>query len=165
MGEGRLRVTDLDAGKPGRVLGPTDLGVREIGQAIALSPDSRLLAVSAAPETVVIDTATLRPRTFLAGPMLTDLEFAPHGLRLAGAAPALIVWDLSDQEPKELLSRGDEGSTVAFSPDGDIVYSGESGGLLRAWDLSGRGGFLTHTAGPLQAIVASGRSRAHPAHW
>lgn len=57
---------------------------------------------------------------------------------------------------RELLSRDTEGSTVAFSPDGDIVYSGEPGGLLRAWDLSGRGGFLTHTAGPLEAIRASG---------
>jgi WD40 repeat protein len=152
-GQGALRVTDLTSMKPGRVLGPDDLGVREIGQAIALSPDSRLLAVSASPEIVIVDTATMRPIQFLAAPMFSELEFAPKGRRLAGRGGALIVWDLGQDEPRELLAREGEGDgPVAFSREGDIVYSLDRGGLLTAWHLSGQGGFLVRTAASLPAI-------------
>ena len=101
---------------------------------IAFSADSKLFAVtsgSGARYTKVWDTADRREVARLGGGGYS-VAFSPDGRRLAiGDADekAVVVWDLESR--RQLVALAGEGSIfngVGFSPDGNVIGSGNSRG-------------------------------------
>jgi WD40 repeat protein len=109
-------------------------------EAIAFSPDGRLLATGSGDRRVRFWTLGA------SGPDLTDeqeldaevndLAFSADGGRLAVAVKdeAVLLWDMA--ESFELLEgHEDEVLSVAFSPDGRLLATGDLGGEILIWDL------------------------------
>lgn len=77
-----------------------------------------------------------------ADPQVLAVRFHPSGKLLAagGFDGRLRRWDLSTEEPQELAAlTGHNGwlHAMAFSNDGQRLYTGDSWGKLSAWDLNG----------------------------
>ena len=174
-GGGRLLVTDLPSGKTRRALTATDLGVRQLDDVLAQSPDGRTLAVGAGVEVVLVDTATLTPRAHLSGQGATQaLAFSPDGTHLAASGDRLMVWDVSGDEPVEVLAQDGEADDPGFSRDGKTLYTKTIAGLVQAWDLAGDRRFLrarpgehldwatTRSAGSPRTGARSATSRSDP---
>ncbi len=146
--ENQLRVTAIPSGAQRR-LSAKDLDVREVGTSLALSPDGRSLAVASGSEVALVHTANLSTRRVLGVRGGTDtVAFSRDGQRLAALGENLVAWDLTGDEPVELLRHtGAAGASLAFSPDAHTLYTAEQRGLLLAWDLDGDRGFLRKRPG------------------
>ncbi len=140
---GRLLVTDIPSGRTRRVLTPADLGVRLLDDVLAQSPDGRTLAVGAGDEAVLVDTATLEPRSRLSGQGLTQaLAFSPDGTHVAAGGDRLTVWDVTGAKPVEVLAQDGDADDPQFSRDGKTLYTMTVAGLVQAWDVAGEKRFL-----------------------
>ncbi|WP_457254519.1 nSTAND1 domain-containing NTPase [Pedococcus sp. P5_B7] len=147
-GGGRLVVTALPGGTTRRVLEAADLGVRQLDESLVLSPDGRLLAVGAGVEAVLVDTSTLKPRTYLSGQGWTNgLAFSPDGTKVAASGDRLTVWALDGDEAREILAEDSPAANPAFSLDGRTIYTATLAGLVQAWDLDGSRRFLASRVG------------------
>lgn len=146
-GRDGIQLTDLPSGSVRRTIPTTDLGVRGLGDSMALSPDGTWLALPAGDEVVLLDTATLKPKHYLPGlGWATGVAFSPDGTRLAASGDRLIAWDISGSEPAELLVQDGFSEYPRFSPDGTTVYSSNRG-LLEAWDVTGTRRFIPDSTG------------------
>ena len=150
-GGGRLQVTDLPSGKVRQVVSPSDLGVRQLDEVLAQSPDGRTLAVGAGVEAVILDASTLKPRAFLSGQGSTSgLAFSTDGTHVAASGDRLTVWDVSGADPVEVLSQKSSAAQPHFSRDGKTLYTATFAGLVQAWDLAGDRRFIAaQLAAPL----------------
>jgi DNA-binding SARP family transcriptional activator/WD40 repeat protein len=147
-GGGKLVVTDLPSGRTRRVLEAKDLGVRRLDETLAQSLDGRLLAIGAGVEAVLLDTATLRPQTYLSlQGSAGGLAFSRDGTRLAASGDRLTVWALTGHEASEILSQDGPVGDAGFSPDGQTLYTATLAGLTQAWDLEGGRRFLAARVG------------------
>ncbi|CAN7328223.1 nSTAND1 domain-containing NTPase [Knoellia sp. LjRoot47] len=147
-GENRFVVTELPAGTS-RVLLPPAFGVRQLSDVIAVAPDGATLALGAGAEVALVDTATLRSKGFLSGyGWVTSVAFSRDGTRVATAGDRLVVWDVTGEEPREVLVEENAGEQPAFSGDGTTVYTKTFDGLLQAWDLTGNRRFLKGAVTP-----------------
>ncbi|RKU15305.1 hypothetical protein C6503_13785, partial [Candidatus Poribacteria bacterium] len=71
---------------------------------------------------------------------INDIKFSPDGRRFAVATPIGIwMYDAHTGEELSLIAvlpgEGREVTTIAFSPDGHTLASGEWGGIGRLWDV------------------------------
>lgn len=140
--EGELYVRDLPSGEIREVLAASDLQTRLLYGPLAVSPAGDLLVVVAAGELLLVDVATWLPVHHIAEVGVDDIAFSADGRHLGVGGDDVVVWDLTGTEPFELLRQRDSGGWVAFSRDGDTLYSADWDGLLLAWDLSGQRGVL-----------------------
>jgi WD40 repeat protein/transcriptional regulator with XRE-family HTH domain len=145
-------------------------------QAVALSPDHRLLAVAAADGTLrlwdvhrpghpaMLGTVTALGRT----DPLYAAAFSPNGkvLAAAGADGEVRLWRVTDpRHPGRLgpLLTGPRGTiySLAFSPDGRLLAAGSADKAVWLWDVRDPGhpvpgaGPLTGAAGYVQAVAFS----------
>ena len=142
--EGLLRVFDLPTGTLLRTVDPGVSGSAEFTQPVLLSPDGRTLARAAGTRIAILDAASLKTKAQLAGHgNVAQLVFSPDGRRLGVVDDDLAVWNLEGSEPTEVF-RGERwgGEQVAFSPDGQTLYSGGLDAPLYSWDLRGDRRFL-----------------------
>jgi WD40 repeat protein len=109
---------------------------------IAFSPDGTLLAASFATEIVVYDVATWKEvvRQPLEGAWLRVVVFTPDGRNLVGIsdeAANVVIVDTETWEQSAVLT-GHRGNLkdVDVSPDGHLIASSDSTGLVRIWNLS-----------------------------
>ncbi len=143
--DGTARVWDALSGEEALAL----RGHRGAVLAVAFAPDGGRLT-TAGEDGAARVWAAVTGRELLAPAVEPDrvrcLAFSPDGRRLAtastpaaGLAPAragrLVVWDAATGR-EELVLRGhaDTVASVAFSPDGKTLASGDSGGEVRTWD-------------------------------
>ena len=104
--EDSLLVTDLPSGTTRRTLSAEDLGVRRLDDVLAQSPDGRTLAVGAGVEAVLVDTATLNaPSAPVRAGRHPGLAFSPDGTHVAASGDRLMVWDVSGNDPVEVLAQ------------------------------------------------------------
>ncbi len=144
-GEGTVRVWDVKSGR--ELHSMTGL------MALTVSPDGYLLAVAigTTPEIVIYELANGREKkrvSLAAQGNVLQMAFSPDSRRLAaagspcrsGGGGIAKVWDVADGQ---LLRSLDSPKTVlwsvAFSPDGRSVATGDAFGALLLWELaSGR---------------------------
>jgi DNA-binding SARP family transcriptional activator/WD40 repeat protein len=157
--EDALVVRGLPDGEAKHSHGAEDLQTRFLGEALAVSPDGRLLAVAGAGEVVLLDSATWTPRLHIPEVGHVDrMAFSRDGSLLGVAGDVLGVWRLGTEEPVELLRENDAGGHLAFSLDGTTLYSAAFGGnLVVAWDLTGSRGFLRAQPHPAGRVPDYGR--------
>jgi WD40 repeat protein len=108
----------------------------------AFSPDGTLLAAVNDTEIVVYDVATWREtvRQPLEEAWLSKVVFTPDGRHLVGISDAeanVVVIDTETWEQSAVLT-GHRGNLkdVDVSPDGRLIASSDSTGLVRIWDAS-----------------------------
>ncbi len=124
---------------------------------VAFSPDGTQLASAGLDETIRVSSANtgkeLLALTGNAGPVkgYDCVAFSPDGKQLASAGSAIIpddknkvngivtLWDLVSGKPTLTLKAGQSGTfSVAFSPDGKQLASGNENGTIAFWDVSGQ---------------------------
>jgi WD40 repeat protein/DNA-binding SARP family transcriptional activator len=126
---------------------------------VLVSPDGKTLALGGNTEVALLDPVTLTTKARLeADGRITSIAFSADSRRLAIADGGVALWDLVGKSPVHVFPSPDGdasrptrvfhaqtwgGNLTALSPDGNIVYGYEKGGVLLAWDLTGGQGFLT----------------------
>lgn len=115
-------------------------------RAAAISPDGHTIAIASQTGAVsFIDAASGGSRRGIgpnAGP-LAILVYSPDAREVASAAGNTVtVWNPGSATPREVLTApGGQVQGVAFSPDGQTLYTSSVGGLALEWDLTGERGF------------------------
>ena len=131
--------------------------------ALALSPDSRTLAVSWSAgkeghEVRLYDTLLGLERTLHTGHVgpIMSLAFSPRGAYLAtsGADRSVRVWKVDDlQAVHSFMKLPNEARSLAFSPDEHLLALGERKGDIRLFDLPA--GSVRHLlAGHLREVTS-----------
>ena len=134
-GDATIRLWDPDTGDLRSVLEGRTRG------AVAFSPDGRTLASGG----WLWDAETGELRTTLEGAATGSVAFSPDGRIYTGGSSPIRLWDAHTWELRSILKGQGDGSvviSVAFSPDGATLASGNSDGTILLWDMS------PHLAGP-----------------
>jgi WD40 repeat protein len=106
-------------------------------QAVAFSPDSRLLATGSADCTGrIFEVASGQELLRVTNcPGVNDVVFSPDGRWFAGSGRTTRIWDVTSGE--ELLGvSSDWCSEVAFSPDGRLLATTGGEKAVRLWDTA-----------------------------
>jgi WD40 repeat protein/transcriptional regulator with XRE-family HTH domain len=161
-------------------------------QAVALSPDHRVLAVAAADGTLRLwDVASPGHPVPLGAPVLPARRaplyataFSPNGqiLAAAGASKKVMLWDLGRSGHPARMAAELTGPTsvygLAFGQGGRVLAAGSADGTVRLWaitdprrpvplaTLTGPGGYVQAVAfSPDGAMLAAGGVSGHVGVW
>jgi WD40 repeat protein len=126
-----------DAPQPRTLIGNTSSV-----QAVAFSPDARLLATANSDHMVTLwDVATGQQVNNLEGHTgpVTAVAFSPDGRRLAsgGEDHAIKLWDITAATARHTLTgHTDRVNSLAFSPDGKLLASAADDHAVKLWDAA-----------------------------
>ena len=124
--------------------------------AAAISPDGRIVAIAAHSGTVsFVDAKTGDTHTGV-GPSIgpvSELIYSPDNRVVASAANNnVILWNPHSRGYRTALTiPTGQVAPIAFSPDGQTLYTSSIGGLVLEWDVTGQASFG-------QQLVVSGQS-------
>ena len=116
---------------------------------LAFSPDGKKIASGSWPRTVNLwDVATQRTIATFEGEVVA---FSPNGRILATGRPNINLWDVATQRNIGTLEEHTSWVySLAYSPDGKILASGLSDGMIALWDVATQRDIFTfeaHTEG------------------
>src|SRR5262249_53079963 len=138
--DGNILVYDAENWKPTVVLegDPREFRAAAWTEAIAWSPDGRLLAAADGRKVAIWDVAAQKKTSLLSGPSgdICCLSWSPDGQRLASGAwdRSVVVWETRTWQ--EVLTLTDVPPAVAWSPDGRWLATGGRGNSVRVWGAS-----------------------------
>ena len=155
-GGGEVRLWELPAGRLVRLFQATEK--KEIVEAVAFSPDGRILAAAVNNIVYLWERASGRLLHRLTGmnESVHTLAFRPDGEELAsgGADAAIRQWRVRDGKLKHEIGQRPPGmpvTSLAFSPDGRYEAQGTANGRLRVWNAQ-EGTFVHERLGHEGAI-------------
>ncbi len=114
---------------------------RELGSAVAWSPDSQRIVVATRDGTCEIFDSQ-RQRRLVSRQIhragVTSLSWHPDGARIASAGDdqTVKIWDSMSGETILILPVNDAVSHVEWSPDGKMLAAQEKSGTIRIWDTT-----------------------------
>ena len=148
-----VRVWDIETGKPAFIF--------DRCHTFRFSPHGNAIAVASQLRCVVYDlTSGVKLKHFPGVAGALSLQYAPSGERLLGVVATdygfeLRLCDVADPTIQTSSSPLDDPFyTATFSPDGNMVASGHSGGSVLLWD--------TNSLTPLRRLQTGGRGLQHP---
>jgi WD40 repeat protein len=145
-----IRLWDVETGKPKLTLKVDYLPWSS--SPLAFSPDGKILAKGSGALVVFFDAQTGEVKDKLiteqeSGSILESLAFSPDGKLVAGGRTSgqIDVWETRPADDKFDWRAGDLKQTlkkpsrgvmsIAFSPSGDLLASGDRDGVVRVWKL------------------------------
>ncbi|MEV5848805.1 hypothetical protein AB0M32_43250 [Streptomyces sp. NPDC051985] len=165
--DGTVRLWDVSSRRPRITL----TGHTDAVNAVAFSPDGATLASGDSSGTLRLwNAASRRPRATLREPGIdtTTVAFGPDGTTLAIGASSrrspdsrVRLWNTATGEITRLPPGRGHNVSIAFSPDGGTVASGDSLGTVTLWDTAtGRRKKTLHGAGAAVAFSPDGSTLA-----
>jgi WD40 repeat protein len=133
----------------------------EAVRAIAISPDSRILASASFDKTIKIwNLKTGEAIGSLTGrPKLNAIAISPDGQMIIGGGDdsTIKIWNLATAESTALTGHSDWIRCIAISPDGQTLASGSRDETIKIWNLQTRSVLRTLTGhdGTVLAIAIS----------
>jgi WD40 repeat protein len=163
---GGTQITDAKTGRPVVMFRPPAMFSAPVGR-VAFSPDERTIVASGSPFTDWLDvwdveSGQVTGRIEGGG---HSLAFSPDGTLVAGVASAfdengdfvsrsedIALWSLATRRKIAVLGSGRRVQTLAYSPDGSTLATGDGDNFVRLWDITSRREIATLT-GHTDAVV------------
>ena len=104
---------------------------------VAISSDNQRIAYVDREQLTVVDPTGIIQAIFPVQLTVQQTAFNPAGNLLASAGQELYLWDMNGGPAIHLSAPLDDAySSVAFSPDGNLVVSGSGSGFMRVFDAT-----------------------------
>jgi WD40 repeat protein len=156
-----VQLWNLETAKLVRTFQPQPAPV--VVEALAFSPDSKLLALSMTNRILLYDLATGARRAILQLEQMgmnPGLSFTPDGHKLVSVSEGLgiiRVWEVNSGKLLQTIQGGPYlWRSVAVSPDGRTMALGSRGNVVRLWDIASEKEFVGDPVwhdSPIQAVA------------
>ena len=139
-GDRKVRLWDVSNGKQLHCIGPLP-AVHAGFEGLVFSPDGKTL-VSTGPAAYLWDVASGKERLKIEAPRnrLYPIALSPDGKTLASGHSyddaRVFLWDTATGKQRLQLEGDNYPLSVAFSPDGHLLASGDTHGTIRFWDTA-----------------------------
>lgn len=155
--DGIIRMWNMDTGKRAAIISKAQ---KTAVESLLISPDNQTLASCSDDNTInlwnIKKKKYILTRTFIGHTSnVLSLAITPDSkILVSGAQDGIRLWDMVQKRPlATLVSYDNFIDTVAISPNGQILASGDNKGIIKLWDLSS--GKLIRTVSAHSEVVSA----------
>jgi WD40 repeat protein len=131
-------------------------------RSVAFNPDGKTLASGSEDGTIKLWDVAIGKNLATLKLKVDEVEvncvtFSPDGKTLAGGTEERIeLWDVASRKNTVSLTHGDAVLAIAFSPGGETLASGSTGGTIKVWNMrNGKNSFTFEHPGWVSSVAFS----------